>query len=263
MSEYLSDLLRNINDSIAENFLFGELDYYAIYDASFILNLLGHVKLDNTNLQLGIYRIGEYHSGFYCAPYVHLNKLDGDYSPKLEEVPCKKTFLQKIGLSKSPKPEYKVSEDYDVNLSIDGIIPESMIDSIPSPLHHALISNWHGEGIWDVFLLDNLQYVLPTFGHGAYTVRKFITCNKDIQELPKEIVMKTLNLSPDLMPTVKYHEGGATITIHYFNKWEGLVKWVLNYYTFDDSLNPLYANRVMSPSDRYDVIIPYDCGIRF
>lgn len=189
--------------------------------------------------------------------------MTSDYSPKLEEVAYKKSLLQKIGLSKSPRPEYKVSEEYKENMSIDGIIPESMIGSIPSPLHHAIIFDWKGDGMWDVFLLDNLKYLLPTIGRGAYIQRKLITSARDIHNLPGDMPLKALNLRYNLLPNVKYEKGLATITIHYFNEWEGLVKWKLSYYTFDDSLNPLYTNRIVLPADKYDVIIPYDCGIRF
>ena len=263
MSVYLSNLVNKVNERIAENFLFGEPDYYAIYDASFILDLFNHVKFDNKNLQLGIYRVGKNGPGFYCAPYVHLNKLIGDYSPMLEEVPFKKNFLQKLGFIKTPKPEYRVSNNYDVSLSIDGIIQETMIGSIPSPLQHALIGDWNGDGIWDTFLLDNLQYILPTFGHGAYVKRKLITCPEDFHDLPIEIRVKAKHLSHGLLPKVEYSKNLATITICYFNKWEGLVQWCLNYYTFDDSISPLYANRMILPEDRYHIIVPYDCGIRF
>lgn len=263
MSTYLSQLLDKVKKSISDHIFIEDIDDYAVFDASFIFDNFQNLRYDKDFLQLGIYRVGKHHSGFFCAPYTHMKEVRGDYEPTLEEIPYKKSFLQKIGLAKSPKPEYKITHPYKASLSIDGIIPEPLTKEITPAIQHVLINNWFGDGIWDLFILSNLKYILPAFGHGIYKQRDFITSSEDLLNLPPEIRNQAFNLTSDLMPTVKYENNTAIITIHYFNKWKGLVRWKLRYATYDDSKLSVYANRVIFPADEETVLIPYDCGTRF
>lgn len=263
MSTYLSQLLDKVSKSISDHIFIEDIDDFSVLDASFIFDNFQNLRYDKDFLQLGIYRVGKLHTGFYCSPYTHMKEVWGDYKPLIEEIPQKKSFLQKIRLVKPPKPEYKISYPYKASLSIDGIIPETISKDITPAIEHVLVDNWFGDGIWDLFLMDNLCCILPAFGHGMYKHRDFITSSEDILNLPIEIRNKAFSLKSDLMPSVRYENNTAIITIHYFNNWEGLVRWKLRYCTCDDSKATVYANRVIFPTDKETVLIPYDCGIRY
>lgn len=263
MTNYFAKKYKEVLDAISSNFFIEDVEDYSIFDASFISDVFEHIRFQKEFLQLGIYRVSTSSMGFYCAPYLHSQKVQGEYEPTLVEIPYKKSFLQKIGLSKSPKPEYRISNKYKSSLSIDEIIPENLTKEIPSPIQHTILDDWFGDGIWEIFILDNLQFMLPSFGTGIYRSRSFISTSEDLLKLPNEISRAAFSLPFDLMPSVDYKNGTATIAICYFNEWEGLVKWTLRYSTCCDTNSPVMLNRVLYPSDERKVLFKYDCGTRF
>lgn len=263
MCTYLSQIIPLIEKSISEKMIIDDIDDFAVFNASFIFDNFQHLEFDNPFLQLGIYRVGKYESGFYCQPYVHYWAVSGDYYPYLEEIPAKKTFLQKIGLAKSPKKEYRITSKYKSGLSINEIIPEELTKYIPSPLHHIIVKDWYRAGIWEAFVLDNLRYMLPAFGHGNYKYRKFITSLDDLQDLPDAVKDKTAFLRSNILPAIWYEDTTATITVHYFNNWEGLVRWDVEYTTCADDFTAVCVQHVVSPKEKKTVLIPYDCRRRF
>lgn len=264
MDNYFSEIYQNLRKVIDENYLIEDIEDYSVFNASFIMDEFKHIRFEKDNLMLGIYRIGSYRLGFYSSPYVHKTKIDGEYEPKLVEIPQKKSIMQKLHLVKSPKPEYRVSHKYKPNLSIDKIISENMITEIPSPIQHTVVDNWKGDGIWELFLLDNLRYILPTFGHGNYSNRQFISSVEDLDGLPKSIRNQVGKLYINFLPNAIYKNGDTVeISICYFNEWEGFVQWTSRYMNCSGSNYNVIANRIISPEDNYEVLIPYDCGIRY
>lgn len=263
MANYFSYIYNKVLESISNNFFIEDIDDYSVFDASFITREFNHIKFDKDFLQLGIFRVGTSAMGFYCAPYLHMKEVRGDYEPTLEEIPQKKSFLQKIKLVKSPKPEYRISHKYKASLSIDRIIPENLTKDIPSPIQHTILDDWFSDGIWEIFILDNLKYMLPAFGPGAYRHRSFISSSEDLLKLPKEISRAAFNLPTNLMPSVEYVNGSAIISICYFNEWEGLVQWKLRYATCCDTKMPVALNRVIYPADEQNVLIKYRSSTRF
>lgn len=264
MDNYFPEIYQNLRKVIDENYLIEDIEDYSVFNASFIMDEFKHICFEKDNLMLGIYRVGSYQLGFYSSPYVHKTKIDGEYEPTLVEIPQKKSIMQKLHLAKSPKPEYRLSNKYKVNLSIDKILSTDLIEGIPSPIQHTIVDYWKGDGIWELFLLDNLRYLLPAFGHGIYTRRHFITSTEDLLDLPELVRNKAFRLQPNLLPLAIY-KGGDTveISICYFNKWEGLVRWTTRYMHCSDSGTNVMANKIISPEDNYEVLIPYDCGIRY
>lgn len=263
MANYFSQIYAKLSESISNNFFIEDIDDYSIFDASFITREFSHIKFDKDFLQLGIFRIGTSARGFYCAPYLHMKEVHGDYEPSLEEIPQKKSFLQKIKLAKSPKPEYRISHKYKASLSIDGIIPENLTKDIPSPIQHTILDNWFGDGIWEFFILDNLKYMLPAFGSGVYRQCTFISSPEDLLNLPKEVRRAAFNLPVDLMPSVVYKNDSAIISICCFNKWEGLMHWTLRYCNCSNLKENVRVNRIIYPADEEEVLLEYDCGIRY
>lgn len=263
MANYFSQIYEKLSESISNNFFIEDIDDYSIFDASFITREFSHIKFDKDFLQLGIFRIGTSARGFYCAPYLHMKEVHGDYEPSLEEIPQKKSFLQKIKLAKSPKPEYRISHKYKASLSIDGIIPENLTKDIPSPIQHTILDNWFGDGIWEIFILDNLKYMLPAFGSGVYRQCTFISSPEDLLNLPKEVRRAAFNLPVDLMPSVVYKNDSAIISICCFNEWEGLMHWTLRYCTCSNLKENVHVNRITYPADEEEVLLEYDCGIRY
>lgn len=264
MDNYFAEIYQNLRKAIDENYLIEDIEDYSVFNASFIMDEFKYIRFDKDNLMLGIYRVGSYQHGFYSQPYVHRTTIDGDYDPSLVEIPQKKTFLQKLHLAKSPKPEYRISHKYKSNLSIDKIISEKMITEIPSPIQYTILDYWNGDGIWELFLLDNLRYILPVFGHGIYSRRSFISSVEDLQGLPEVIRNKAIKLRTNLLPHVVHSAGNtAEITVCYFNKWKGLVRWTSRYMHGSDNNSNVIANRIIYPEDNYEVIIPSDCGVRY
>ena len=263
MATYFSQIYQEVLDSISKNFFIEDLEDYSIFDASFISRNFRHIKFEKDFLQLGIYRVATSRMGFYCAPYLHMQDVRGEYEPSLVEIPQHKSFLQKIGLAKSPKPEYRISDKYKASLSIDAIIPENLTSEIPSPIQHTILDDWFGDGIWEIFILDNLKYILPAFGPGAYRRRSFITSSDDILKLPKEVAKAAFNLTMDLMPSVEYKNDSAILTICFFNDWEGVIQWRLRYSTCCDTNKPVVVNRVIFPAEEQKTLVRYSSNTRY
>lgn len=264
MNEYFPKIYHNLCKAIHKNYLIEDIEDYSVFNASFIMDEFKHICFEKDNLMLGIYRVGSYQLGFYSSPYVHKTKIDGEYEPTLVEIPQKKSIMQKLHLAKSPKPEYRLSNKYKVNLSIDKILSTDLIAGIPSPIQHTIVDYWKGDGIWELFLLDNLRYLLPTFGHGIYSHRQFLSSTEDLLDLPEQVRNKVFKLQINLLPLAIYkHEDTVEISICYFNEWEGLVRWTARYCHFSENGTNVIANRIISPEDNYEILLPYDCGKRY
>ena len=66
------------------------------------------------------------------------------------------------------------------------------------------------------------------------------------------------------LPFIEFEANGqVNITVHYFNKWKGLVKWTSRYVTLDDverGNSVCCYNKLIQPGDAEVTVISYDCG---
>lgn len=263
MSEYLNQTYQEVLQSIKDNIYIQDTEDYNVFDASFITHNLRHITFVKDFLILGIYRVEVSRMGFYSAPYVHMKNVQGSYEPRFEEIPVKKTFLQKLKLASSPKPEYRLANKYKASLSIEEIIPQNVADEIPLPSQSILVDDWKGEGLWDVFIMDNLKYILPAFGSGNYKERKFITNREQLLHLPPDVSRSAFNLTFDLMPKIEYKKDMAIFDIVYFNEWEGLVRIKSKYSNPSDKETNVIANKLVYPEDEKTVLIGYKSTKRY
>ncbi|MBQ2969825.1 MAG: sel1 repeat family protein [Bacteroidaceae bacterium] len=255
----LIETLQALKDTIAENIQINRLEDFNIIDASFVLNALSSLKLEEGKT-LGIYRHG-YLGGtrdFYSVPYVH------DTDASLEFVPQKKKqgFFQRLfspAENSSARVEYFSDDEYSSNMLIYDVIHEVATKSIPTPSKH-IIMPWNEQAVWEAFLLDNLKYLLPSMGHGNYERRKFICSYEDVEQLPVNIVGDIKRQKVDIRPKIDIVGNNANITCFSFNKWSGLEKWE---YTYIASGSDSGKVKVALGKNMRIIIIPYTSSTRY
>ena len=256
----LIETLQALKDTVAENIQIKGLEDFNIIDASFVLNALSSLKLEEGKT-LGIYRHG-YLGGtrdFYSAPYVHDSDASMEFVPRIKQyVPQKKKqgFFQRLfspAENSSVRVEYFSDDEYASNMLIYDVIHEVATKSIPTPSKH-IIMPWNEQAVWEAFLLDNLKYLLPSMGHGNYERRKFICSYEDVEQLPVNIVGDIKRQKVDIRPKIDIVGNNANITCFSFNKWSGLEKWE---YTYIASGSDNGKVKVALGKNMRIIIIPY------
>ena len=255
----LIETLHALKDTIAENIQINGLEDFNIIDASFALNALSSIKLEEGKT-LGIYRHG-YLGGtrdFYSAPYVH------DTDASLEFVPQKKKqgFFQRLFSpveNSSARAEYFSDDEYSSNMLIYDVIHEVAAKSIPLPSKH-IIMPCNEQAVWEVFLLDNLEHLLPSMGHGNYNKKYFICSNEDVNQLPLDVVEDIKRQKVDIMPKINIVGNNVNITCFSFNEWRGLEKWR---YTYIVSGSDKGKVKVALGENMRTIIIPYTSSTRY
>ena len=255
----LIETLQALKDTVAENIQIKGLEDFNIIDASFVLNALSSLKLEEGKI-LGIYRHG-YFGGtrdFYSAPYVH------DTDASLEFVPQKKKqgFFQRLFSpveNSSARAEYLSDDEYSSNMLIYDVIHEVAAKSIPLPSKH-IIMPCNEQAVWEVFLLDNLEHLLPSMGHGNYNKKYFICSNEDVNQLPLDVVEDIKRQKVDIMPKINIVGNNVNITCFSFNEWRGLEKWR---YTYIVSGSDKGKVKVALGENMRTIIIPYTSSTRY
>lgn len=255
----LIETLQALRDTIAENIQINRLEDFNIIDASFVLNALSSLKLEEGKT-LGIYRHG-YFGGtrdFYSVPYVH------DTDASLEFVPQKKKqgFFQRLfspAENSSARVEYFSDDEYSSNMLIYDVIHEVAAKSIPLPSKH-IIMPCNEQAVWEVFLLDNLEHLLPSMGHGNYNKKYFICSNEDVNQLPLDVVEDIKRQKVDIMPKINIVGNNVNITCFSFNEWRGLEKWR---YTYIVSGSDKGKVKVALGENMRTIIIPYTSSTRY
>lgn len=245
-------LLKNIKT----NYVIETPGDFELFDASFLLDTLAllHLPKDKT---LGLYRRQDdiVDRSFFASPYVHNANADKLFEPII--TPIKKTFLQRIGMAGEPndKEEVNISEFYAPTYLIQGVIDRRIACMIPRPSFHFTLDNRNPEAVWEMFLLDHIEYFLPKFDHGVYKERKII-CKEMIEDLPFEVRRGALSLEKELNPDVFMCDDLAIIRCCYFNMWKGIVRWRVQYHLESGKIE------YVKNSDEYKVLVKYDCGMR-
>lgn len=273
MENKFAQVYTSLLKTIKDNYEIDELDDYNIIDASFLLEAFPHLNFDKKKV-LGVFRqmYCDSQMGFYSVPYFHRATAEEEYFPEVKMLKprrqAKETFWQKIGFSSSGKwldAEYSVSEDYTPKKLIYETLNSQQAKSVDLP-SQSITSNWNDICAWEVFLLDNLKYFLPAFGSGLYMYRELICSSERLLKLPQEVRDNILLSDEGLLPHFEYSNGMVRIIVHYFNKWEGLVKWTVPYCTVDDIATPdslCCYNKLIMPGETKEVIVRYDCGTRY
>ena len=261
MNNYLDNTYKNILQSIKDNYNINDVSDYNVYDATFLSEQFKHIRFTDKSLVLGVYRVTVNAMGFYSAPYLHTREVEDVYNPKLKRI--HKSFFQIFKSSKPKNREYKPSYGYNINLLIEKAIPEDIAKYIPSPISNSILDYFEGDGIWDIFLLDNLKYILPAFGPGIYIHRHFITRKEDVMRLPEGIIELIPKLHIDILPQVIYQKSQVTLRICYFNKWVGLVRLYSSYAIDLGNKSNVIVYKPESFIKEKQILIRYDCGTRY
>ena len=124
--------------------------------------------------------------------------------------------------------------------------------------NHITVEDSH-MGAWQAYLLNSIKYTLPLFWHAIYGKRSYVYSEDDIvriehirESTPKEFeLIKHL----DLAPIVVKYGSKYYIMCYYWNDWSGLNKE----YTEISIEN----NKPVISTINREIIIEYDCGIRF
>ena len=276
MEEQFSDTYNRLLFAIQYIYDINSTEDFNILDASSITNVLTNLIIDRNKI-LGIYRQSYWETetkDFYSVPYFHNTDANDEFFPRVKLLKprrqARETLLQKLHLASSGKwldAEYKVSEDYTPDKLIFQILTKPQSQSINLPSKH-VTAYWTKQCAWEIFLLDTLKYYLPAFGHGNYAYRKLVCSVEDLYKLPKEIRRAIVGHELILLPKVELFtdRGDVRITVHYFNKWKGLVRWTIPYCTIDDIIDEnskCCFNKTILPKETEETIVRYDCGIRY
>lgn len=259
-----------LQESIDTNFVVKDLDDFDLFDASFILDTL-NLLIINPGNTLGIYRLQDdvFSRSFISKPYVHETNANKIYNPII--TPKKKTFAQRLGISSEPYKEgdFTISESYSPEFLLSGVVDRRVLKDIYGGSALNLIQYIcipkNEEAVWQMFLLDNIEYFLPKFDHGAYRDRKLVFTTSDISSFPAS-VQNFVNQNNDYInPIIRINEmeEQAFVQCTYFNKWEGLVRWTCFYQLFEGFGNGQIRMTKINHREHRQIMVKYDCGIRF
>lgn len=272
---YFGKTYKAVKQIIADNYKINCEDDFNIIDANFLLEPFTTIQI-NPNKTLGIYRhlYGEKPmGGFYSQPYFHDTDAKEEYYPNVKcESPRKairETLLQKLHLASCTQYKdaiYSTAENYKPSKIILKKLDSQQSKSVDLPSKY-ITARWNEHSAWEVFLLDHLKYFLPTLGHANYVQRELICLEEDLDNLPTSIISEMCADRSVYLPFIEFDANGqVNITVHYFNKWKGLVKWTSRYVTLDDverGNSVCCYNKLIQPGDAEVTVISYDCGTRY
>ena len=117
-------------------------------------------------------------------------------------------------------------------------------------------------GAWQLYLLKNMQSVLPVYWHGGYESRTYVLKESDIDEITPlkfhdltELVNQNMVLPS--VQLVSESEKGCEMTVSccYWSEWKGLVRERVTY---------SFENGCLIREDNEQIVLfSYDCGILF
>lgn len=260
-----------LQESIETNYVIESVVDFDLFDASFLFDTLGLLKI-NPGKTLGIYRKQDeiVTRSFIATPYVHDSDANQIYYPVI--TPKKKTFAQWLGVSSKPYKEgdFNISESYSTKYLLQGVVDYRVTKNLHGGsglyINPFISLPQNEEAVWQMFLLDNIKYFLPKFDHGAYMDRKLIFSHDDIKDLPASIQQQFLLKSGNMIiPNIKIDtiEEHASVQCIYFNRWEGIVKWTCHYSLFGGNAKGLMIMLNVDHMETQEVLAKYDCGIRF
>ncbi len=252
-------IYRALLANIKVNYKIETLYDFDMFDAMFLLEALPDLTIE-PGKTLGLYRRQDdiVDRSFIASPYIHNHNADRAFEPVI--TPIKPTLAQRLGVAKQPYEEgsVSISHYYSPEYLINNVVDRRISKHIPKPSQHILLPNKR-EAFWQLFLLDNIEYFLPKFDHGAYLTRSVIFSTADIDSSIRYQAIANL---PDIDYTPKVGIKGDIVTIVciYFNQWKGLVKWSSSYRIVPH--NSLVQLTLLPASVSNTVLIKYECGIR-
>lgn len=254
---------------IKEKYVINSAADFDLIDASFVfevLNLL-HIQQGKT---LGFYRKQDdiVDRSFVAKPYVHNTNANKAYNPVI--TPKKKTISQRLGISSKNFLEgsFDISESYSTDYILRGIVDRRILNDLYSSstinIGQYISLPKTEEAIWQMFLLDKIEYFLPKYDHGVYKDRKLVLSINDAIDLPLPIkqFVQQHNNSINPIITINNTEELVSIQCIYFNKWQGLIKWTIFYKLFGGFFTDHIRMSNIKHMEKQDILVKYDCGIR-
>ncbi|MCR5039043.1 MAG: hypothetical protein K6A94_06870 [Bacteroidales bacterium] len=256
--------------TIEENYAIENTDDFDMIDASFVFDVLDLLQIQHGKT-LGFYRRQDdiVDRSFVASPYVHNTNADKVYNPII--IPKKKTLFQRLGMSSEPYKEgdFTISESYSTEYLLRGIVDRRVLKDIYGGsnlrIDQYISLPIKEEAVWQMFLLDNIEYFLPKFDHGVYKDRKLIFTSNDTKDLPASIQQYVQRNDNKINPIIQINEAEelASVQCTYFNKWRGLVKWTCYYHLFGGHDKSLIRMSHIKHMETNDILVKYDCGIRY
>lgn len=143
---------------------------------------------------------------------------------------------------------------YEDFMYIHNMIPQSEARLIPKVWNHLKVEN-SAKGAWQACILEYMATpLMPLVWHAGYIARKFILSFVDLKDLPVDC--SEFCNDESILPGVRQIEGAKYKVSHtYWNPWNGLVRF--------STIVEIKDGRPLFSDEDDDVLIPYDCGIRF
>lgn len=232
-------------DSCVEENLFSNFT-----DVNFILKALKSISLKNgfildaCQIKESYYRDGE----FYLGLYVCKDNAKAEFKPKLKSV--RDTFMKKIGLQKC---EYQYQPKFCEDMYISTTIPIEVYKELPS-IYQYLEIPFTEQGIWEAFLLNWVNILMPKLGHGNYIYKKLICNEEDLLTINKVDCSPFFNY--EIFPSIVINGNEAQLTYCYWSNRKGLVKETK--LVSKDGSSMKWDNNV-----KEHILHLYDTGIRF
>ena len=256
--------------AIEEHYAIENTDDFDLIDASFVFEVLDLLQLQEGKT-LGFYRRQDdiVERSFVATPYVHNTNANKTYNPVI--TPKKKTFAQWLGISSDPYKEgdFTISESYSTEYLLRGVVDHRVLkdfyggNALKIDQYISLPHN--EEAVWQMFLLDNIEYFLPKFDHGVYKERKLLFTSNDNKDLPASIQQYVQRLGNSINPLIQINDIKelASVQCTYFNMWEGIVRWTCYYQLIGSHAKNLIRMLHIKPKETNDILVKYDCGIRY
>ena len=131
-------------------------------------------------------------------------------------------------------------------------------DEIYNVFNHLLIEP-SPMGAWQAYLMLIATHFLPTAWHGGYSKRSMIFTNDEYLKRINRVTYKkpkVIRNFEDLSPSVTFDGNNATVMCHYWSPWRGLVKESV-------PMTFIGGKAYFLDAEHRDVLVKYDCGIRF
>lgn len=172
------------------------------------------------------------------------------YNPQIKEVPIYKTknvFFIKKKIQTGIK---KVFSHYEDDMYISGMLDNEVAEQIPSVFKYINVP-FTEIGIWQAYLLNIAPTIMPQEWHGAYLDKQYIFDLDDLKNLEGDC--SKYYKDDSLLPNVKILDAeNAIITITTWNDWRGLCKETIH-----------VTPQMLFKQEKFEVLVEYDCGIRF
>jgi hypothetical protein len=116
-------------------------------------------------------------------------------------------------------------------------------------------------GAWQVFLLHSAWHLLPMFWHGGYDIRTYIYSANDCHNMKfmreeHSYPIKKRLMAIDLSPEVVKKDNKYYVSVCYWSDWGGLKRELLEITIIENKVSDIFEVDT-------EVLMPYDCGIRF